>query len=178
MGQLTASLRPTDVNVPEPTDGAPPWESPAWLADELTRWSPDDAPPVIAVDRERRWALTHNVGERLDGLLKRDPDIRNMHMPLRRYARLQRKLAAHVNDLLELGVPDGRPEHIEELLDSILSPAPRGLIGDDVLRLDAHVPVLPAHAEALEERGILARQYRLRRSGDGRTVDLLRGVVL
>jgi hypothetical protein len=207
-----ALLRPVDVNVPEPTDGAPPWESAGWLAeadewisasceaagltrqgpgeirgrmysivaripveggcvwfkenpprsgfepavvDALTRWSPDDAPPVIAVDRERRWALTHDVGQRLDGLLKRDPDIRNMHTPLRRYARLQRKLVAHVDELLGIGVPDGRPEHIEELLDSVLTHAPSGFIGDDVLRhVAAKLPELREWAEELAAFGV------------------------
>jgi hypothetical protein len=212
MEQLTASLRLTDVKVPEATDGAPPWESPVWLAeadawisasceaaglvrtgpgeirgrmysivvrvpveggcvwfkegspragfeaavaDALSRWSPDDAPPVIAADRERRWVLTHNVGERLDGLLKRDPDIRNMHTPLRRYAHLQRKLVEHVDDLLELGVPDARPEHIEVLLDGILTHAPRGLISDDVLRhVAATRPELREWATELAALGV------------------------
>ena len=206
------ALRLTDVNVPEATDGAPPWESPEWLAeadawisasceaaglartgpgeirgrmysvvvrvpveggcvwfkegapragfeaavaDALTRWSPHDAPPVIAVDRERHWVLMHNVGERLDGLLKRDPDIRNVHTPLRRYARLQRKLVAHVDDLLELGVPDARPEHIEELLDGILTRAPKGLLGDEVLRhVAAMRPELRAWAAELAALGV------------------------
>ena len=211
MDHVIAALRPADVNVPEPTDGTPPWESPAWLAEAdawisasceaaglrrsgpgeirgrmysvvaripvrggcvwfkenpplsgfepaiveaLTRWSPDDAPPVIAVDLERRWALTRNVGERLDELLKREPDVRNMHTPLRRYARLQRKLVAHVDDLLELGVPDGRPEHIEELLDDILTRAPSGLISDDARRMvAAKLPELRAWAEELATFG-------------------------
>jgi hypothetical protein len=104
------------------------------LVDALSRWSPQDAPPLIAVDVERRWALTHDVGERLDGLLKRDPDIRNLHTPLRRYAQLQQSLAARVEDLFALGVPDARPEHIEELLDEVLTYAPSGSIGEDVQR--------------------------------------------
>jgi hypothetical protein len=125
------------------------------IVDALTRWSPQDAPPVIAVDLERRWALTRNVGERLDGLLKRDPDIRNLHTPLRRYARLQRELVAHVDDLLEFGVPDARPEHIEELLDSLLTQAPSGLIGDEALRhVAATLPRLGEWAEELAEFGV------------------------
>jgi hypothetical protein len=59
------------------------------LVDALTRWTPQDAPPLISFDAEHHWALTHDVGERLDGLLKQDPDVRNMHTPLRRYAALQ-----------------------------------------------------------------------------------------
>ena len=86
MDHVRAWLETADVNIPEPTDDVPPWESPAWLAeadawisasreaagltvaDALTRWSPGDAPPVIAVDRERHWVLTRDAGERLDGL--------------------------------------------------------------------------------------------------------------
>jgi hypothetical protein len=212
MDHAPASLRPADVNVPEPVDGVPPWQDAGWLAeadawisesceaaglrrvgpgeirgrmfsvvaripveggcvwfkenapssgfepaigDALTRWSPTDAPPLIAVDLERRWALTHDVGDRLDGLLKRDPDIHNMHTPLRRYARLQRNLVAHADDLLKLGVPDARPAHIEELLDGVLSSAPSGLISEDVLRrVKSKLPELREQAAELASLGV------------------------
>ena len=125
------------------------------LADALTRWSPQDAPPVIAVDTERRWALTHDVGERLDGLLKRDPDIRNMHTPLRRYARLQRRLVERVDEMLELGVPDARPERIDDLLDSVLTAIPSGLVSEDFLRqVAAKLPDLREWGKELASFGI------------------------
>jgi hypothetical protein len=124
------------------------------LVDALSRWSPRDAPPLITADVERRRALTRDVGERLDGLLKRDPDLRNLHMPLRRYAQLQQSLAARVEDLFALGVPDGRPEHIEELLDDILTYAPSGLISEDVLRhVKATLPELRAWGRQLAALG-------------------------
>jgi hypothetical protein len=120
------------------------------IVDALSRWSPQDAPPLIAVDVERRQALTHDVGERLDGLLERDPDLRNLHTPLRRYAQLQRFLTARVEDLLALGVPDARPGHIEELLDDVLTYAPSGSIGEDVLRhVKAMLPELRAWGSEL-----------------------------
>lgn len=68
-----------------------------------------------------------------------------MHVPLRRYAELQRALGTRVDDLLALGVPDGRPAHIEELLDSVLTHAPSGMIGEDVLR---HVKALRSEVRA------------------------------
>lgn len=120
------------------------------LVAALARWSPQDAPPLIAVDLERRWALTHDVGDRLDGLLARDPDVRHMHTPLRRYARLQRRLTARAEELLALGVPDGRPEHIEELLDSVLTYAPSGCIGEDALgQVKSKLPELRTWAAEL-----------------------------
>ena len=212
MDRAHSSLQLADINVPEATDGVPPWQDPGWLAaadawisesceaaglrrsgpgeirgrmysvvaripveggcvwfketpprsgfeaaigDALSRWSPPDAPPLIAVDLERRWALTRDVGERLDGLLKRDPDICHMHTPLRRYARLQRLLAAHIDELLKLGVPDGRPAHVEELLDGVLSYAPSGLISEDVLRqVKAELPRLRERTAELASFGI------------------------
>jgi hypothetical protein len=120
------------------------------LVDALSRWSPQDAPPLIAVDVERHWALTHDVGERLDGLLKRDPDVRNLHTPLRRYAQLQRFLAVRVEELFALGVPDARPERIEELLDGVLTYAPSGSIGEEVQRhVKAILPELRAWGSEL-----------------------------
>ena len=129
---------------------------PALLA-ALARWRPQDESPLIAVDTDRRWSLNHDVGERLDGLLKRDPDVRHLHTPLRRYARLQRELAAHAEELLAIGVPDGRPEHIEEMLDDVLGCAPSGLIDDAVLRhVEAKRPELRAHAQELAAFGVPA----------------------
>lgn len=113
------------------------------LVDALSRWSPQDAAPLIAVDVERRWALTHDVGERLDGLLKHDPDVRNLHTPLRRYARLQRFLIAHTEDLL--------------LLDSVLTYAPTGAISEEVLRhVKSMRPGLRASASELTALGVPA----------------------
>lgn len=124
------------------------------IADALTRWSPQDAPPLIAVDLERRWALTHNVGDRLDDLIRVDPDMRNMHTPLRRYARLQRALVPHVDELLGLGVPDARPERIEELLDGLLEHG-SGLIAEDALRHVAALrPEVRAWAKELAGYGV------------------------
>ena len=108
------------------------------IVEALTRWSPQDAPPLIAVDLERRWALTHNVGERLDGLFKADPDIRNMHTPLRRYARLQRALVPRV----------------DELLDDLLEHG-SGLISEDTVRhLSALRPELRAWTKELAALGV------------------------
>lgn len=129
---------------------------PALLA-AFGRWRPGERAALIAADTENFRSLSHDVGERLDGLLKRDPDVRHLHDPLRRYALLQRDLVAHVDELLAIGVPDGRPDRIESLLDNVLSYAPSGSLDENVLRhVDARLPQLRADAEelaALTDRG-------------------------
>jgi hypothetical protein len=202
-----STLQHTDVNTPEPTDAAAPWQDPAWLAeveawiaascdaaglertgpgqlrgrmwsavirvpvvggdvwfkqnaprggfepallDAFTRWRPRQPSALIAADLPRHRSLSHDVGERLDGLLKRDPDVRHLHTPLRRYAELQRELAGHADEMLAIGVPDGRPDRIEGLLDDVLGYAPRGMIDENVLRhVAAKLPELRADGEEL-----------------------------
>jgi hypothetical protein len=120
------------------------------LLDALARWRPREPSALIAADPKTFRSLSHDVGERLDVLLRRDPDVRHLHTPLRRYTQLQRDLTEHVEDLLEIGVPDGRPDHIEGLLDDLLTYAPRGMIDEDVLRhVAAKLPGLRADAEEL-----------------------------
>lgn len=122
---------------------------PALLA-AFGRWRPQEHDALIAADTANHRSLSRDVGERLDVLLKRDPDVRHLHTPLRRYAHLQRELAARADDLVALGVPDGRPEHIEELLDSVLTYAPSGMLDENVLRhVRTQLPRLRADAEEL-----------------------------
>jgi len=120
------------------------------LLEAFTRWRPQEPTALIAADPLHFRSLCHDVGERLDGLLQRDPDVRHLHTPLRRYARLQRDLAAHADELLAIGVPDGRPDRIEGLLDEVLGHAPRGMLDENVLRHVAAVrPQLRAEGEEL-----------------------------
>lgn len=104
------------------------------LLEELARLRPHHPSALIAADPDNFRSLSRDVGDRLDVLLERDPDVTHLHTPLRRYAQLQRELAEHVEALLAIGVPDGRPDRIEHLLDDVLSYAPRGALDEDTLR--------------------------------------------
>ena len=129
---------------------------PALLAFLAAR-DPEAASALVAIDARRYRSLTRDVGDRLDDLLKRDPDMRHLHAPLRHYAELQRHLAAHVDELLALGVPDGRPAHIEALLDDVLAAAPSGILDEDVRRhVAAKLPELRADAAELEALAVPA----------------------
>ncbi|WP_157436036.1 aminoglycoside phosphotransferase family protein [Actinospica robiniae] len=127
------------------------------LAAALRSWSPNDAPPVLAVDTERAWALTEDVGERLDALLKQDPDVGHLLPPMRRYAALQRVLSDRVDDLLALGLPDARPGNIPALFENIVAHAPSGILDRDVVTAaEARLPELAAWADELEAVGVRA----------------------
>lgn len=125
------------------------------LAHALKQWFPHDAPPVQAVDTARAWALTDDVGERLDGLLKQDPDVAHLLVPMRRYAELQRKLAAHVEDVIVLGVPDARPGSVTGLFEDVIALAPSGVLDRDVVgEARKKLSKLTRWAEELESFGV------------------------
>lgn len=89
------------------------------LGHALCGWSAQDAPPVFAVDIGRAWAMSRDVGVRLDTVLDADPDLAQWGTPLRRYARLQLLLAGRQAQLLALGVPDLRPGVIADTAEAM-----------------------------------------------------------
>jgi Phosphotransferase enzyme family len=128
-GPAVARCRMWSVVARVPVTGGCVWfkanPAPSAFEPELGRalsvWSPRDAPPVIAVDTQRAWALARDIGVRLDTVLNADPDLAQWHTPLRRYARLQILLADHHTDLLALGVPDLRPEVIADTAEAMFA---------------------------------------------------------
>ena len=128
------------------------------LGHALSAWSPQDAPPVLAVDvdaeKDRAWALTRDVGLRLDAVFAADPDITHWHTPIRRYARLQIHLADRRADLLALGVPDLRPERIADVAEAMFAdPALIDTIGSP------DGPTAEAFAAARERMPVLREQW-------------------
>lgn len=85
------------------------------------------------MNTERAWALTEDVGERLDARLKQDPDVAHLLLPMRGYAASQRLLSGHAEDLLALGVPDARPENIPALFENVVAHAPSGMLDPEVV---------------------------------------------
>ncbi|WP_378742237.1 hypothetical protein [Nocardia brasiliensis] len=132
------------------------------LAQALSRWNPQDVPPVLAIDTDRRWALTADGGAQLDAVFTTDPDTRHWHMPIQRYARLQISLAGRLPDLAALGVPDLRPETLADtaaamfadpgLLDGVATPP--GPTEKEFLAARERLPALRAHCAELAALGI------------------------
>jgi aminoglycoside/choline kinase family phosphotransferase len=76
---------------------------PALTVALAARW-PDRVPEVVAADPERAWLLLRDGGTRL----RESGDVATFVRALELYGELQREEAAHVDELLALGLPDVR----------------------------------------------------------------------
>ena len=90
------------------------------LTQTLSHWYPHCMPQVLAADTEQGWLLMSDGGMRLRETLKTEDDIQHWESLLPIYAQLQKESAKHLNEFLELGVPDRRlavlPARFQELL--------------------------------------------------------------
>jgi phosphotransferase family enzyme len=133
----------------------------AGLTAALGRLDPDRVPEVVAFEPEAGWMLTRDGGTRLRELLSSVTDLRRWEELLPGYAELQIELAAHVDELLALGVPDERlaaiPQHLERLLDdreALLIDLPDGLTTDEYEQMRARAPEVVALCRELATYGI------------------------
>jgi len=99
---------------------APAVRCEAALTQALGRWQPALTIPLLAVDLRRGWMLSADAGPTLRTQLQAAADLPRFHSLLRRYAELQKALAARVTDMLSLGVPDRRLERLPSLYDELL----------------------------------------------------------
>ncbi|GIE89899.1 phosphotransferase [Actinoplanes regularis] len=109
-------LRPWSVVAGIPVEGgatvwfkanAPASAFESALAGALPAWVPGQVLHPIAIDAERGWTLFADGG---GSIADAAPGPDAWVAPLQQYAELQRTLAARVDALLELGVPDRRPQ--------------------------------------------------------------------
>jgi hypothetical protein len=148
-----AHLQPWATVLRVPTAGGPVWmkaaadatafEAPLYAL--LTRVVPERVLAPLAVDVERAWLLLPDGGPSLG---EQAAGPRALADALAEYARLQRALAPHSEDLLALGVPDMRPAVMPERYDQALE-AVRAA-GEEVdPRLEALRPQVAAWSERL-----------------------------
>ena len=83
---------------------APPFAHEAAILERLVPLAPDLLPELIALDRDRRWLLLRDAGERVRELARDAPwqDV------LAHYADLQSAAALLADELVAAGVPDRR----------------------------------------------------------------------
>jgi len=90
------------------------------LTDALWRWRPDCMPSVLAVDLQRGWMLTPDLGATLRSITQPTRVLQHWRRVLPLYAEVQIDLASRINEILELGGLDRRlavlPDHYEQLL--------------------------------------------------------------
>lgn len=114
----------------------------AGLTQTLSHWYPDSVPQILAANREQGWLLMSDGGMRLRESLKTENDIQCWVDFLPIYAQLQKQSVQHLDELLELGVPDRRlvtlPTKFQELLTNtelLGLNRPDGLSSDEYQRL-------------------------------------------
>ena len=114
----------------------------AALTEKLANWFPDRLPELVAVDGVQGWMLMRDAGEPLRVKIRANQDIRPWLPAITSYAELQTAVAAHVPEILALGVPDWRLSRLPELYaalledrEGLLLEQPDGLSRDDFRRV-------------------------------------------
>jgi Phosphotransferase enzyme family len=107
---------------------------PALLA-ALAEHFPSHVPAPLAVDRERRWQLLADVGSPL----AEHPDYALWEEAMRTFSRLQVASVEQVDDLLQVGCVDRRPQSLLAEIDPLLAdPNTRDTLGaEELARLRA-----------------------------------------
>lgn len=125
-------IRPWSTTLRFPTDRGPVWAKAmgtgtaheARLLEAFSTWGVRAVVPLLGVDTERHWSLLADGGPTLrqtrpdgDG----DRDLAAWEAILATYAQLQRDLETRCDELLALGVPDGRPAALPATLERLLA---------------------------------------------------------
>ena len=132
----------------------------------LTEWlagrRPDLVPPVLRIDGDRGWLLIRDAGRSLWDHIADPPDATIWIDLLPLYAELQIELAASIDELLALGVPDSRPESLVGAYDGLVARRPASAhpplvdVARWVERLGDTIPASLSHEE-LTDHNILLR---------------------
>ena len=78
------------------------------LTKKMAGWFPDCLPDLVAVDTARGWMLMRDGGDQLRASIRPTKDVRPWEPVIAQYANLQIGIAARVDEILALGIPDHR----------------------------------------------------------------------
>ncbi len=131
------------------------------LTEKLSQWTPQCVPQVLAVEHSQGWWLARDGGENIRAKLKATRDLTEWNQAVAVYAQMQMTLAAQVDEMLALGVPDRRPRTIPARYENLLNDAPvlridleKGITSDEYARLREMLPMLQEWCAQLEEGNI------------------------
>jgi hypothetical protein len=108
----------------------------------------------LALDPDRGWILLPNGGPRLRDVADDRPGVDHWLRILPEWAQMQRRLAAHVEELLTRGVPDLRPTVLPDLLATLADDPEAVLSADERARVRALVPAYTGWCAELDASGI------------------------
>ncbi|HEY3311191.1 MAG TPA: phosphotransferase [Anaerolineales bacterium] len=115
----------------------------AYLAQNFPQITPD----VVASDPERHWLLMHESGIALRDRIRSEKSIEGWRGVLPMYVDLQKSLSTRTDEILQLGVPDRRLEHLPGMFKGLLQDEsallldqPDSLTGEEFARLKSCGP--------------------------------------
>ena len=91
------------------------------LTEKLAGWFPDCMPDLVASDSARGWMLMRDGGEQLRASIRPTKTVRPWEPVIAQYANLQIGIAAHVDEILALGIPDHRLAALPALYTKLLT---------------------------------------------------------
>ena len=159
---------PTDAGVIWCKAARPGTAHEARLLPAFAAWGVGSVLPPIAADPERAWLLLPDGGRTLRQTWPHgtgDPDLDAWERVLTEYASLQRRVEARAEELVALGVPDGRPGQLAGTLARLLdddatwnrvADADRDEAARARERLRGAAEWIAARVEVLERSGIAA----------------------
>lgn len=138
-----------------------PFSHEAALTQFLARWKPEHFPPVVAVDPQRCWMLTRDMGELALEDICEVSEVATWEEALRAYARLQIASVGHARALLRLPVRDLRWKKMALEIEAfvtqapwLLEDSPDALTDAEMEALRSLVPELQTLCERAEHCGI------------------------
>jgi Phosphotransferase enzyme family len=131
------------------------------LTQTLSHRYPHCITHVLAANREHGWLLMSDGGSQLRERLKTEDDIQHWQVVLPIYAEMQKKSVPHLDELLELGLPDRRlailPTKFQELLtntEALALNRPGGLNAVEYQQLQDRVDLCARLCEQLAAFGV------------------------
>ena len=131
------------------------------LTQKMTGWFPESLPELVAVDAARGWMLMRDGGDQLRTSIRPSKDIQPWQPVIAKYAELQIGLAEHVDEILELGIPDHRLAVLPMLYSQLLTDAEilrvdqeKGLTSDEFQQLQSLKPRFEQICRDLSAYGI------------------------
>jgi hypothetical protein len=133
----------------------------AALTQKLAQWNPDRLPDFVAVDTSRGWMLMRDGGEALRASIRPTKNIEPWRPVIKLFSEMQLNTADHIDELLDLGVPDWRLARLPALYDQLLADKdairvdqPKGLTSEEFNLVQSMAPRFAQICDELAAFGI------------------------
>ena len=131
------------------------------LTQKLAAWNSECMAELIAVDNTRGWMLMRDGGEQLRASIRPTQELKPWEPVITKYAELQIGLAKNLDEILDMGIPDYRPQHLPVLFETLLADEAslmidqeKGLTSDEFQELQGRMPRFKQICSELAASGI------------------------